>query len=705
MISVIVYGRNDGHGYNLHKRAALSLNCLAAILTDDDEILFVDYNTPQTLPTFVESIADTLTERCIARLRVLRVPESLHRQAYERHTHLNAIEPLARNIAARRANPANRWMLSTNTDMILLPRGEHLSLKSIVSPLAEGLYHLPRYELPEAFWEALPRQDPAAVMTTIADWSSQLGFDETTLMDDWMRYDAPGDFQLFPRDALFAIDGFDEKMCHGWHVDSNLARRMWMHFGTTRSLAGSLRGYHCNHNRVASIYQGQDHSQNDASRFVFALARPDVPDQRGTWGLAAARIEEIAIARCGAARFASGVAATMAGAEIDRRELRYGVDEFFWINTAHVFPHLASALDPLPASKRIAYVGFNGRLADWLARYCQDRGFDAAVAVSSLVLRVNDDLASVRDSFAGTAIDRDHDPLSPLQPADVVVIDFSLDNQTRRHLEAAGYHPTRAGFRPPLPYADLCDLIVDLARQARESPKHPLFIFVSDLYYAIRRTVDGHFNVPVVSLNCRVRMGYARPSPAPWYDGEASTLRTDISQFSDSLSDPHPVEAVGPRAPEPAAVWFRCDDGALKYRHGWLPLEPNGVWTSGPEAMLTIVHERDGGSDLAIEFEFSRVGRAAGRRLEVDVSVADNTLARWSFAAPARRRPLLGRRISRALVIPAQLNANGRVNVEFSLKSLDEPSVEEVFSKRGARGLKVAAVRVSRCDGDAKREA
>ena len=64
MISVILYGRNDAHGYNLHRRAALSLNCIAEVLTDpDDEIIFVDYNTPDELPTFVEAIAGVKLER------------------------------------------------------------------------------------------------------------------------------------------------------------------------------------------------------------------------------------------------------------------------------------------------------------------------------------------------------------------------------------------------------------------------------------------------------------------------------------------------------------------------------------------------------------------------------------------------------------------------------------------------------------------
>ena len=40
MFSVILYGRNDTHGYNLHKRAAISFNALAEVMSDpDDEIL------------------------------------------------------------------------------------------------------------------------------------------------------------------------------------------------------------------------------------------------------------------------------------------------------------------------------------------------------------------------------------------------------------------------------------------------------------------------------------------------------------------------------------------------------------------------------------------------------------------------------------------------------------------------------------------
>jgi len=93
MISVILYGRNDSHGYNLHKRAAISLNCIGEVLSEPgDEIIFVDYNTPNDLPTFIEAIYDTLTPRARSRLRVLRVRPELHGR-YQSRTHLTALEP------------------------------------------------------------------------------------------------------------------------------------------------------------------------------------------------------------------------------------------------------------------------------------------------------------------------------------------------------------------------------------------------------------------------------------------------------------------------------------------------------------------------------------------------------------------------------------------------------------------------------------
>ena len=64
----------------------------------------------------------------------------------------------ARNVAARRSNANNRFILSTNTDMIFVPR-RGMSLTEIVRDLPYGYYGLPRFEIPETLWEGLDRKD------------------------------------------------------------------------------------------------------------------------------------------------------------------------------------------------------------------------------------------------------------------------------------------------------------------------------------------------------------------------------------------------------------------------------------------------------------------------------------------------------------------------------------------------------------------
>src|SRR5689334_19842933 len=214
MISVILYGRNDNYGYNLHKRAALSFNCIAEILDDaDDEILFVDYNTPDDYPTFPEAIQDTLTDRARGLLRILRVRPSVHAR-FKSKSHLVALEPVARNIAVRRSNPNNRWILSTNTDMIFVPQRKK-SLDDIVAALPDGFYHAPRIEIPETLWEGLDRQKSQETIATIREWGRTLHLNEIVLGSKIIRYDGPGDFQLMMRSDLFKFHAFDERMLLG----------------------------------------------------------------------------------------------------------------------------------------------------------------------------------------------------------------------------------------------------------------------------------------------------------------------------------------------------------------------------------------------------------------------------------------------------------------------------------------------------------
>ena len=299
MFSVILYGRNDSHGYNLHKRAAISFNALAEVMSDpDDEILFVDYNTPDDHPTFPEAIHDTLTDKAKKVMRVLRIRPDQHVR-HRLKTHLVALEAQSRNVALRRSNPRNRWILYTNTDMLLVPRDEKESLSDILGAIPDGFYQVPRFEIPEMLWEAaFDRRDPVGNLAKLRDWSVRFHLNQVVHNYMPMKYDALGDFQAALREDMFAIHGFDEDMILGWHCDSNLAARLALYRGRVDTLIDKVFGYHCDHTRVAAANnKGRATRMNDQDRFIWNVATPYVPAQAETWGWPDIEIEEIRLDR------------------------------------------------------------------------------------------------------------------------------------------------------------------------------------------------------------------------------------------------------------------------------------------------------------------------------------------------------------------------------------------------------------------------
>ena len=52
----------------------------------------------------------------------------MHYSNYGDKTSLKTLEPVARNVAIRRTNPKNKWVLSTNTDLIFVPKNKNLNL-------------------------------------------------------------------------------------------------------------------------------------------------------------------------------------------------------------------------------------------------------------------------------------------------------------------------------------------------------------------------------------------------------------------------------------------------------------------------------------------------------------------------------------------------------------------------------------------------
>lgn len=391
MISILVYGRNDERGYGMHKRVAISLNAMAAVIDEGTaEIIFVDYNTPDHLPTLPELLRDTLTDAARRRTRVLRVRSSIHRRFAEL-TPLPVLEPIARNIALRRSRPQNGWILSTNTDSLIVPPAGG-SLVAALMDLPKGHFVLPRFELPERVWESFDRLDPKGTIDAAARWGKIARLDEAVRGEGVVHYDAPGDFQLVARADLFAIDGFDEEMLLGWHIDYNLAHRLTLSLGPATSLASKLVLYHCGHARQATATHSHDRRENDIARFVHRVTRPDIPHQCDLWGCPEARIEEIDLSRSPGAALQVAVEAAMSpltGTSLASAYNKLAYDNF-WYDAGHVTSYLLDLLSSYPKDAVFAFAGCRRDLLAALLKGLSALGFtNRVLAPDELAERLN----------------------------------------------------------------------------------------------------------------------------------------------------------------------------------------------------------------------------------------------------------------------------------------------------------------------------
>lgn len=384
MLSVIIYGRNDSHGYNLHKRAAISFNAFAEVMSDpDDEILFVDYNTPDDHPTFPEAIHDTLTDKAKKLMRIFRVRPDQH-AALRRKTHLVALEAQSRNVALRRSNPRNRWILYTNTDVLLVPRAPGESVSDILAALPDGFYETPRFEIPEMLWEAaFDRRDPVGNLEKLRQWAPQFHLNQVVQNFLPMRYDALGDFQVALREDMFAIHGFDESMVLGWHCDSNLAARLTLFRGGPDTLIDKLYAYHCDHTRVpAANNKGRRTRMNSQQRFIWSLSTPFIPAQADSWGWPDREIEEFRLDRDSAyARYAAGIGATIAPAREPYRTTTIEWNSYndLTYDLPHTLPFVCDQVLTYPRTANVLVVATRPDFATYFANAWRAMGFTGTV--------------------------------------------------------------------------------------------------------------------------------------------------------------------------------------------------------------------------------------------------------------------------------------------------------------------------------------
>ncbi|MCC6467388.1 MAG: hypothetical protein IT563_03620 [Alphaproteobacteria bacterium] len=514
MISLVLYGRNDNYGYNLHKRAAISMNCMAELLDDpEDEILFVDYNTPDDMPTFVEAIVDTLTDRARNMIRVLRVRPSVH-ERWRGKTHLNALEPQARNIAIRRSNPKNRWILSTNTDMVFVMRDGTRSLSAAVKDLPRGYYGIPRFEMPELLWESLDRKDPPAVIDAFARWGTALHLDEVVHSHKSILYDAPGDFQLVPRADLVKIHGFSEAMLRGWHVDSNLAKRCLLLYGETRSLFHKVAGYHCDHTKVVTPMHGHDRQQNDMVEHISEVRRPEMPQQATTWGAPDATIEEIRVPPGRDIGFAAALAPILGPMPNPVYEATY--TEKTWNQVTyparHVIPYLADQIATFPRDIDLGYAGLNDTTRALLAETWRALGFTGRLLVHRDTAGVKPGCEPAPDSDAPFVV-ADLDYI--VEHAALFILDLGVEDGPgwKNKIFSLEYNPKTKPLLPFVKAVQAAGFKIAAAERRRMAERRPArrIVLVNTIATELLGQVDTIIGQTITPYCTHVRHGTVKP--------------------------------------------------------------------------------------------------------------------------------------------------------------------------------------------------
>lgn len=475
---------------------------MAELLSDkDDEILFVDWNTSPGLPTFIESIHDLLTDKAKDLIKTIKVDFEIHERLFGAKTSKQTVEPVARNVAIIRSNPKNKWILSTNTDMIFIPKNSIKSLSDICSKLADGFYELPRFSIPEILWETFDRLDPKGVMQGIKELRLKIDLDEIITAGPILRFDAPGDFQLCLRSQLFEINGFDENMILGWHVDSNLCRRLNILNGETKSLENELYGYHCEHTKTTTHFTASGGS-NSLIDYVEKIKTPYSAKQNLNWGLSDIELSEFKVKEKILGRFKILYDVAIPPQVTRSPVYANSMGELVGYPVSHAIPYLVDAVYDYPLKTKILYFGKNNNNFNLYQKILGVLGFSN---VTRFEKKVNSEFKS-------------QDIVNPM----VIILDlgFEIENYD---VSSATHDIFKNKFKKA--ELEIIDEFLDFVMknlQQKSIFKTPIITLNAETYDAgIGAMLKKWINLPNVASNSRVRIGYIKK---PLMNRKKSTL-------------------------------------------------------------------------------------------------------------------------------------------------------------------------------------
>jgi hypothetical protein len=141
--SVVMPGRNDGHGGDFLRRLRISLDTIDKLAGKTDtttEVVLVEWNPPTDRSDLAEVLEPPTCEQC--EVRVVTVSEN-HHERFPNSERTPLFQEIAKNVGVRRAT--GRSVLATNADIILNEEMMRFIGSSQVSPGA--FYRASRHDV------------------------------------------------------------------------------------------------------------------------------------------------------------------------------------------------------------------------------------------------------------------------------------------------------------------------------------------------------------------------------------------------------------------------------------------------------------------------------------------------------------------------------------------------------------------------------
>jgi hypothetical protein len=400
------------------------------------------------------------------------------------------------------------------------------------------------------------------------------------------------------REDFFAVAGFDEEMLLGWHLDSNLSRRMRLHRGSIETLQGSVAGYHCNHSRIPTVYHGTQIS-NDLDRFFYSVEGAELQGQRATWGLSGAALEDVPLQRQIGPAFVDALLATLPIASgprpsSDAVKAAFGTS----YDSGHVLPFIADSLVVSPFTT-IGYLGINPILRQMLARLVEELGLGCNMTVPEL------------------ADPNDVDEVA--HSADLFVVDLGTDLSLveASNVARSGDESTRIPAGLDLVFAAL-ERLVEVERARLGLGAHPRrIVLVNSATVFLDAYALAEFDCSSTTVHCRVRRATVKALPGD--DSSKPALLRARAFARWALRRGGDSGGLGLAPGE--TVDFADLDDYVSLSTGWAFPDVAGVWTWGSRSELAIAFPNVDDGDCLLVFLINNVCIGPDDALTVELLV------------------------------------------------------------------------------------